>query len=284
MPIKKIKNEIEFDYKKAYNNCIALHDFNLEEVDFKAWFYYTVDLFRKYGIEPTRMGISAAPGGVKPSNKMISFSAGLKRLEQANFAYLESMEIDAHPNDLEGIAIFFAMISTRRIKPWVSNLRLCLDDSIVVYNAELFTKLALELQNFCNAKYGYYYHRKYTIGPAEYPFGTISSFGDKEVISDREQIANWMIVSHDPELRQPGDLRDVYKLNFLSKEHLDREVFGQHLEDWIKKEPYRGILTQKKDNFWVWQVEDVNIDRVRQELKPSKILVSFLNWQREIIL
>jgi len=74
------------------------------------------------------------------------------------------------------------------------------------------------------------------------------------------------------ETYKTGDLRDIYKLNFLSRKHLIRDASpaDQHgfgtpltLEAWINSSPAHGELKQLREGFWSWYVPDEQIELVR---------------------
>ena len=70
-----------------------------------------------------------------------------------------------------------------------------------------------------------------------------------------------------------GDLRDVYPINFLSSPHLERDVYGQSLKNWILSSSDHGELKQLDETLWSWHIEEEKISSVREDLRNTGILL-----------
>lgn len=69
-----------------------------------------------------------------------------------------------------------------------------------------------------------------------------------------------------------GMIRDVYEVNIVSDDHLMMEVGGQPLRRWIADATYRG--TAENSHYgWLWRVKEGDVDRVREELRESGLLI-----------
>jgi len=67
-------------------------------------------------------------------------------------------------------------------------------------------------------------------------------------------------------------IRDVYDINFLSKEHLARTVDGSPLINWVIKNDFGDIQSFGQNN-WVWSAPKSRIGQIRVLLKAQDILV-----------
>jgi hypothetical protein len=70
-----------------------------------------------------------------------------------------------------------------------------------------------------------------------------------------------------------GTQRDVFPYNLLTAVHLERDIDGQSLRDWIHAEPARGQLTECPGaGYALWTVAPEHIPDVRRQLAPSGVL------------
>ena len=65
-----------------------------------------------------------------------------------------------------------------------------------------------------------------------------------------------------------GDLRDLYPMNLLSKEHEKHVIEGLLFFNLIKADPQRGELIELNPSLWAWWIEADNISSVREALRP----------------
>jgi hypothetical protein len=72
-----------------------------------------------------------------------------------------------------------------------------------------------------------------------------------------------------------GKLHDVYGLNVLSPRHLELQVEGQSLSEWIKSGE-RGELAVIKDDVFAWVVPDSVRPRVRRTLLGEGALIAIV--------
>lgn len=76
---------------------------------------------------------------------------------------------------------------------------------------------------------------------------------------------------------QTGKLRDIYKLNFLSREHLNWQItIEKNLQEWIDSNPNHGNLKEISPSFYSWEVDEKQIESIRLELIPSEIILCYI--------
>ena len=267
---KPLINDVK---RSEFANVLALHDFAINSYDLKGWVGYTVELFRSYGLEPTRMGI-AAPS-IK-STKMHTYIREVRKLDTVDNATITGISLQATRHDSDDSCwddIFNADLGIRDEKP---SCVLVLDNAIVSLDCHIWNQITQQMANFFKPNYGYAFQRSFRKGPECYPFGIIGRSGNV-TISDQESnlISRWDHTYRKGKY-QTGELRDIYPLNVLSAAHNERMVDGKSLFDWIKTDANRGTLTQLGDNLWSWWVEESHIDAVRAALKPTGILLCAL--------
>ena len=257
-------------------HSIALHDFENQNIDWVGWFKWSEEFFAKHNLEPNR-------GGITGTSKSIGYKAFTNRLKKADLASLRDLSIscqrakDCHFED------FFAYTSIeayRQDQRYTTTFReiqvLCIDDEYLPKNLALYKELLLEYQQFTKAKYGYFYTQRLGDVPSLYPTGSTIALYD--LSEEEERIYHkWQDKYMSNEDYHTGDLRQVYELNLLSNEHLEREVMaGVNFHDWINAEN-RGIITEEKPGIWIWQVEESNIIAVNNKLKNTGILLAWYN-------
>ena len=208
------------------------------------------------------------------SVKILTFKGGLKKLQKYNFDSLESLDFTAMPNKDDYTTNF--IIHTYLYPNWensrASKVVMCYDEKLEPFNQHLFAKMANKLHKFTNAKYGYFYRRHLWNRASMYPTGNCSLYVDEE---DERLCRLWTkkYVYSDTAYRT-GNLRDIYKLNFLSQEHLDWQINNyQTLHQWINSNPNHGILTELSSGFWSWYTPESQIPNIRTALIPSGIIL-----------
>lgn len=146
---------------------------------------------------------------------------------------------------------------------------------------EVFTMLAVDIQQLGCFDYGYVFEMPMEKSPSTYERGLLFggpssglSATQKDEISKwgnaRGACSSWLddTVSH--------YLRDIYPLNFLNPHHLAMQVKGQSLQDWIAADPKRGSLKPLiEDTLWTWTVPANRIQSIRKVLGPERLLISW---------
>lgn len=70
-------------------------------------------------------------------------------------------------------------------------------------------------------------------------------------------------------------LRMVYSANVINDAHLEQQVSGCSLREWILGDASHGSLRQKANSLWFWTVNDQNLEEINNELGAQGILISW---------
>jgi len=253
-------------------NVIAFHDYDDKKVDVKGWFEYCVKLFEKNGLTPTRIGSPS-----KTHRKTINFSRGAKKFRERNFKDVDSMWFSCGiPTggtdmfDFLAAAQLHLFYKENQIRDTSS---ITIDNGILPFSKDIFYKIVKDLCGFIQPKYGYCLQHRFTQGASFYPYGICSGDISEE---ESDDIAKWANeYKYEDGSYKTGDLRDIYSINILCPSHLDRQVGSQSLHDWICASPQNGELTPLTDELWFWWIEESEISRIREALKPHDLLVIY---------
>ena len=253
-------------------SCIALHDFKHEDIKWQEWFDYTLAIFTRHNLEPTRLGVNGSHYG--KSSKSLTFKGGKKKLEKYNFEGITSLSLTAMPSkdDYTSNFIIDATLFPRLDRPKKSFVSICIDDKLEPFERTKIEQMAKELQQFTQAKYGYYFYRHLKYDPSIYPMGGNNTINPEDYLLC--DIWGRTIFHNKESIYRTGHLRDIYRLNFLSREHLAWPVKDQqNLAQWIKAEPAHGELKELSPGFWSWYVEEERRPTIRKALEDSGILI-----------
>lgn len=70
-------------------------------------------------------------------------------------------------------------------------------------------------------------------------------------------------------------LRMVYPCNLINRRHLQIEIEGMKLKDWIMNNNERGTLTELGKDLWMWEVGMEHLERVNQACGEAGSLVAW---------
>lgn len=70
-------------------------------------------------------------------------------------------------------------------------------------------------------------------------------------------------------------LRMIYPCNVLNAAHLDIQIHGASLKEWIASEPERGTLTRIGNEQWLWEVDKHHVDSVNRSCGEAGILLAW---------
>lgn len=159
-----------------------------------------------------------------------------------------------------------------------SHATFLIDERVFPFRPEEFLKIAGALQNFIGAKYGYCYRTPDRCDPGSYPY-----FSDHVSVrkSDLDRSGKWYSFLssryEDPDEKALTAIRDIYRLNFLSREHLAIDAGGIPFGEWIKADPSRGTLkpVPGNENIYCWDIGDESlIPAISSTLAPFGFVIS----------
>lgn len=245
-------------------NCIALHDFAVIPENIRDFVHYIFDFFRKSGIEPTRMSS-------QKTDKTVSVKIGIKQLEEKRYE-TNSMWIGSTP-PRHNSDMFSSIFSASFSYKFGTTFILCFDNDILGFTPHIIEPLTKDLSEFFGSQYGYAYQRKFSQGPIFYPYG-VHGGNERDSEEERKKITRWNHIYRMPDgSYKLGDLRDIYSYNFLSKLHLERDVFGTTMKEWVESDLSRGMLTKITDTLWSWHLDPDYIQPVRSALSTTGFLI-----------
>lgn len=81
---------------------------------------------------------------------------------------------------------------------------------------------------------------------------------------------------YDGKGRYSGEmLRMVYPCNLINRRHLQIEIEGMELKDWIMNSKDCGTLTELGQDLWMWEVGMEHLERVNQACGEAGFLVTW---------
>lgn len=264
----------DFERSKVCN-AIALHYFDEGTVDAKSFFYFVENWMQRHGMAPTKMG--------GKGDKNITFSRGKKALEKSNFSGIKEQGISILALPLEEKiateSFDFIMSGSIDYDGWCNEncVTLCWDNKLVTWQGDYIKSLVKDICKFCKPQYGYAFQREFKKGPVFHPLGI--GTGSNVSWEEGYEIARWRTVGLNAQHSQykPYMVRDVYRLNFLSQQHLDGSIGSQTLQNWIQADKKHGTLEQLLPKLWCWSVLEDNIEAIKRSLIPHKLLIAHLD-------
>ncbi|MDX1917443.1 MAG: hypothetical protein SFT68_05630 [Rickettsiaceae bacterium] len=262
-------------------NMLILHDFAHEDVKWREAFYWFESICKELNIEPTRSGINGIEGkNYGNSVKSLTYKGGKNKLEKYNFEEIEDYDVYCmydKKSDTCDIKSYFGIRFRESFGFMKSYISVMFEESLYPYNIENYKDLAKKLQSFTKAKYGYVHTIKLGLVPELYATGSHKLSIDGSFNWGSENSPLWYKKYNNKEGGYKiGDLREVYKLNFLSKEHLEREVeTGLNLKYWIEQDSSRGSLSEVSEGFWSWSVPESRLIELNQYLMSKNIVIAF---------
>lgn len=257
-------------------NTIAFYDIDPEKVDIRGWYEYVLAFFANHNQIPGRSSVHGA--GIPVSGKTKTFKHCDKTLRAKEFKNITYIWFGAHNPDYYDDycdAIFMAELD---LDGRIKYMTLGFDDTKVSFDFTMVCELTRDLAEFIKPGYGIFFQRHFNKGPGMYIGGVVfdgsSSKNEESSRVEGNLIGEWMFSFMEPIKYYHGCFRDIYPINFISQAHLDQQVAaGKKLQDWILSSDKHGSLSQLNDHLWTWQVPKEQIDYVREELRPSGIII-----------
>jgi len=144
-----------------------------------------------------------------------------------------------------------------------------LTEQVAVESLTEYAKVAVD-------HYGYLFTIPREYGPSFYPMGRSGwePFASQE---ERENAGWW--AGYQDLVPPTGMLRNVYPVNFVSRELLELPVHGTTLEQWIRKNTSRGTLKPLTVKVTTWITPVENIPAIREQLFLAGVLFYFRFFQ-----
>lgn len=156
-----------------------------------------------------------------------------------------------------------------------------IDEAAVDAIDRTFERIVDLVTNALQPIYGIGYQMPYYWGPRAFANGTVSSrfatvdktlYGPPERLKEQSSAFGYVYLSSQRPHLFGENLRDLFEINFLSKGHLDRQMNGKRLQDWIKDNAF-GALRQLTSTTWRWDVPHADIQQVRKTLIEAGLTI-----------
>ena len=133
---------------------------------------------------------------------------------------------------------------------------LAVDTAVRVMDSSGWCEIARRLHAVFPFQYGYNYLMRYEWGPWQYAAGFVAQTGVGGARHEEELRTRWMHVRLSPNRNPRGQrIRQVYRLQFLSEGHLQLDINGTTLRQWILGAAERGRLSLLVNGVWTWTIE-----------------------------
>lgn len=144
---------------------------------------------------------------------------------------------------------------------------------------EMFEWLIAHAVQLSDVPYAYAFGRDARFGPTAYVYGHIVGINRGSDVETEavERIGAWAR-EHWPERvakrYRTTMIRDVYRIQAMSEDHLRGVIFGQTFQEWIQSKAERGFLQPLASGRFLWTIPGKDLLGVRAELAPSGILIA----------
>lgn len=260
------------------NECSAIAFYGVEQTPEAISSFYgsAVEWFEGLGLPPDQ----AAIHGPGHSGKYVSFKHANAKVAKSGFSEIIDVELSSLAqggNTHNYLATAFCSSKLRFIY-FVAR------SSFAELSHAAMLPIAKRIIACARPKYGMGYRRDFRLGPAYYAMGLSHGLGDassREGTPEREEalrISFWSSAM-DAEIWRRGLLRDVYPWNFLTQTQIEMPIQRVTLQDWIQQDHGRGTLIPLESGVILWDVPEVCIPTLRQQLLKADIL---LDWRKHL--
>ena len=243
-----------------------------EYFDFEKHIHIFLDFEKSHLLEPTYIGLN---GRGYTNNKIIKFSTGLKQLNDNSFKNLTSVSIFTSDPVSDDIAFY-----------WETKFHLSCSNILGAHcymgvnikhtelKNDMFRTLVNPICQVFQPLLGYAYVTSPEDGPSAYSQGAVHTPHNEYLTEAQKELSfTW---SRNQDLVASGKLRDLYQFNILSQIHLEHNVEGNTLKNWIISNPVeQGVLTPLSAKNTLWTVDLFNYHTIRDKLFESNLLIAY---------
>lgn len=149
---------------------------------------------------------------------------------------------------------------------------LAFDRSLMPFDKAQLNNIASSIENIYAVRYGYAVELPRRLSSWHYSTGSVFSradYGEERALRKRlwnrycfsSAEPNWVI------------FRDIYHLNFLSKDHFSLKIQGSYIGNWISERSWRGTLERIGHAIWAWAVPRDSISKLRYIFEKENLLI-----------
>jgi len=265
--------------KETLYNVVVFYDVALEKIRWEFLYNFALNFIERQGLKPTRMALDG--NKVKLSGKTKSFRHYNKIIRDLSFERVDHFWIGAGYSENPGGDQDDCDIGFSADCHYGKEVFIYFRNDVLEYNTSMLKELSGPLAKASGSLYGAAFQIDQIKKDA---FGYISAILSADDCQEMENnILNWDHAYNDPYgdcgTYKTGDFRDLYPLNFIGEAHLKRDVFGQTLRQWIETDSARGTLEPLNETLWTWEIPQENISALRQQLKPTDLLICFRPYE-----
>ena len=220
------------------------------------------------------------------SGKYVSFNRTNSKLQKVGFDGVQDFEIySLRPGAKKTmfdyyIDVIFNGESENNGKFESSYAAIAVSSHISTLSSDSLLPLVQAMIQSLKPVYGIGYTRQRKDGPLLYVVGIGQGIRPTSGPEYEEAVrhAHWGRLGMRRQIYREGTIRDVYPWNFLTTPHLEAEINGSSLQQWIQQDINRGSLSLLNDGVWLWDVAEPNIPGVRSTLWDAGIIFNWRNY------
>lgn len=241
----------------------------------EGFFNSVVDLMTSLGYPPDKLGTS----GAGRNGKVGDFRRGLAALRRSGYSDVDGFSLrHSLPGARITLTNYSAAASFSR-NPTTGCYGVVAVPS-VFDNKSDWLPAAKRIVECLRPSYGIGFERSLALGPVFYALG-ICYGGDPvpsgDAYEEGRTISRWSNIGMHEQVYRQGLLRYVYRWNFLTQPQLDRNVGETSLAKWVDADPERGVLSIISDGVWLWEVQQDQLEQVRDQLHDAGAI---FDWRK----
>lgn len=248
---------IFFKKNKGYNNLLKLYKAVSQS---EAELYNTKNLIDFLLVEFENLNLKLNNfyiTGPYPNNGWKTKKGFLNGLNRKNYRNIHHMMISDQENKMDLDFQNWSHNRTIEIKCDSISIELMFDEDLI--SKENLISLSKKMYNVFNFEYGYIFKQSKNYSISE---GKIKNRFFSYHESENPMYKKWSIYDSSTKF---GFLRNVYEINFLSQKHLEKEELNELVKKFGK--------SNNEDGFSVWSLDKSELEKVKNELKTSSIIV-----------
>lgn len=256
--------------------CLAFYDWS-SEFSASAFYEVAVSFFSANGVEPDSGKLYVG----KPTNsRILKYSTVAARIKKAEYANASYVGLYHTIPDYAQLAFGWDVTAGYHARMH-RDMYFCCGVAIAQLGVDYVADVIEQISNRTTLTYGIGYSLPFQDGPDLYALG-MSTGSDYTPEGNRaaDRTCAWFRERIGQNRHLQGYLRDVYPLNVISQPHLDKQVQGMPLREWIIASPERGTLRPLAGGAWLWRIEENQVVPIQAELESAGMLIAELGSTR----
>jgi hypothetical protein len=247
-------------YIDSLHRVLAFYGFDYGDTVWRQFYEWSMALFQRYGCKLWKIALGRRYLGVKHAQRKII---------ECNSRGFRGLTVTSIPADVKSDLEAYWLSSS------VSDYsRVCYVDfdSQVESSDTALVGLASQLAEFLRPHYGLIFDRKLGLEPAGYALGMSCSNLKDEAEALR---ISWWTEGYASKVFLKGQIRDVYRWNFLNESHLSYPIEGVAFREWVGQCADRGTLKPFSHALALWEVPAGAIAKVKKTLRKADMVYDY---------